>query len=120
MTTATLKSNLQSKSVNNETSKSANNTIFGLMDKFKDQIAIALPRHMTADRMARIVTTEVRKTPELLKCNPVSLFGAVIQSSQLGLEPGNNLGHAYLLPFFVTAHSLKKDEKSEKRLDRFF
>lgn len=98
MTTATLKSSLQSKSVNNE--KSANNTIFGLMDKFKDQIALALPRHMTADRMARIVTTEVRKTPELLKCNPVSLFGAVIQCSQLGLEPGNNLSHAYLLPFF--------------------
>lgn len=76
------------------------NTIFQYLQSYKDQIAVALPKHMTADRMARIVTTEVRKVPDLLKCNPISLFGAVIQCSQLGLEPGNALGHAYLLPFY--------------------
>ena len=43
--------------------------------------------------------TELRKTPALLKCDPKSLFGAVVQASQLGLEPGNALGHAYLIPF---------------------
>jgi len=69
------------------------------LTKFKDQIAAALPKHLTADRMARIVTTEVRKTPQLLQCNPKSLFGAVIQASQLGLEPGSALGHCYLIPF---------------------
>lgn len=73
--------------------------ILQYLDKFKSQIAAALPKHMSADRMARIVTTEIRKTPELLNCNPQSLFGAVIQASQLGLEPGSALGHCYLLPF---------------------
>jgi len=73
--------------------------ILQYLDRFKDQIAAALPRHMTPDRMARIVTTEVRKVPKLLTCNPKSLFGAVIQASQLGLEPGNALGHAYLIPY---------------------
>jgi len=73
--------------------------ILQYLDRFKDQIAAALPRHMTPDRMARIVTTEVRKTPKLLQCNPKSLFGAVIQASQLGLEPGSALGHAYLIPY---------------------
>lgn len=69
------------------------------LERFSDQIAAALPRHMTPDRMARIVMTEVRKTPKLLQCNPKSLFGAVIQASQLGLEPGSALGHAYLVPY---------------------
>jgi recombination protein RecT len=69
------------------------------MDKYKDQIAAALPQHMTSDRMARICTTEFRKTPALLKCNPKSLFGAVIQAAQLGLEPGSALGHCYLIPY---------------------
>jgi len=65
----------------------------------KAQISAALPKHMTAERMARIVTTEVRKNPALMKCERTSFLGAVIQCAQLGLEPGNSLGHAYILPF---------------------
>ncbi|HAU5557858.1 TPA: recombinase RecT, partial [Proteus mirabilis] len=63
----------------------------------KAQLAAALPRHMTPDRMIRIVTTEIRKTPALANCDMQSFIGAVVQCSQLGLEPGNALGHAYLL-----------------------
>lgn len=75
------------------------NTIHGFLDKYKSEIARALPKHMTADRMARIALTEFRKTPALMECDPATLFGAVIQCAQLGLEPGGSLGHAYLLPF---------------------
>ena len=67
--------------------------------KMKAQFAAALPKHMTAERMARIVTTEIRKTPALVKCDQHSFLGSVIQCAQLGLEPGNSLGHAYLLPY---------------------
>ncbi|AOM39637.1 recombination protein RecT [Xenorhabdus hominickii] len=65
----------------------------------KAQLAAALPNHMTPDRMIRIVTTEIRKTPALANCDMQSFVGAVVQCSQLGLEPGNALGHAYILPF---------------------
>lgn len=74
-------------------------TISGFLEAYKGEIARALPKHMTADRMARIALTEVRKTPALTKCKPESLFGAVIQASQLGLEPGSALGQCYLIPF---------------------
>jgi recombination protein RecT len=63
---------------------------------FKAQIAAALPRHMTPDRMA---LTELRKNPDLMQCDPMSFAGAIIQCSQLGLEPGSGLGQAYLVPF---------------------
>lgn len=65
----------------------------------KAQLAAALPRHMTAERMIRIATTEIRKVPELRNCDSTSFIGAIVQCSQLGLEPGSALGHAYLLPF---------------------
>lgn len=74
-------------------------TIAGFLESYKGEIARALPKHMTADRMARIAMTEFRKNPKLMACDPATLFGAVIQCAQLGLEPGGSLGHAYLLPF---------------------
>ena len=102
MTSETLKQTMAATTSNNNivTTEKSKPTILKMLDQYKGQISAALPKHMTADRMARIVTTEVRKVPDLLNCDPVSLFGAIIQSSQLGLEPGNSLGHAYLLPFY--------------------
>ena len=66
---------------------------------FQAQMAMALPKNLTTERLTRIVMTEVRKTPALLNCNQESFFGAVLQCAQLGLEPGSALGHCYLLPF---------------------
>ncbi len=79
--------------------KQAPKTIAGFLTTYKGEIARALPKHLTADRMARVAMTEIRKTPALLKCRPESLFGAIIQTAQLGLEPGNAMGHAYLVPY---------------------
>lgn len=66
---------------------------------FRKQMALALPKTLTAERMTRIVMTEIRKTPALMQCDQASLLGAVMQAAQLGLEPGGALGHCYLLPF---------------------
>ena len=65
----------------------------------KEQMALALPKHVTAERLARIALTEVRKNPKLMNCDQVSFMGAIMQCCQLGLEPGGALGHAYLIPF---------------------
>ena len=74
-------------------------TINGFLTQYKSEIARALPKHLNADRMARVALTECRKTPALLRCKPESLFGAIIQAAQLGLEPGGAMGHCYLIPF---------------------
>lgn len=76
-------------------------TMLGMVrtKEFQAQMAMALPKTMTAERLTRIVMTECRKVPALLNCAPESFFGAVLQCAQLGLEPGNALGHCYLLPF---------------------
>src|SRR6185369_356853 len=69
-----------------------------MLEKAKPQIRMALPRHLDADRMLRISMTSIRRTPALLSCNPQSLLGAIMQASQLGLEPDGVLGLAYLIP----------------------
>ena len=74
-------------------------TVRALLERSKDQIKMALPRHMNADRMARIAMTAVQKTPKLLECRPVSLVGAIIQCAQLGLEPNDGTGRAWLIPY---------------------
>ena len=75
------------------------NNIRSLLEKSKAQIAMALPKHLNADRIVRVAMTSIQRTPKLLECDPISLVGAIIQSSQLGLEPDGVLGHAYLVPF---------------------
>lgn len=65
----------------------------------KAQLNAALPKHMTPDRMLRLATTEMRNNPALERCSPASFVGAIVMTSQLGLEPGSGLGHAYLIPF---------------------
>lgn len=68
-----------------------------LLDQMAPEIARALPAHMTADRLARIVLTQARTTPDLLFCTGESLAGAVLTCAQLGMEPGPT-GEAFFIP----------------------
>ena len=58
-----------------------------------------LPKHMTAERMARIALIEVRRNPRLAQSDPATLIGAILVASQLGLEPGIQ-GSGYLIPYY--------------------
>jgi recombination protein RecT len=83
------------------TDSSKQKTIAGLLTdpKIKQQIALALPKHVSADRLARIALTEIRRVPKLAQCDQTSFLGAIMQCAALGLEPGGALGHCYLIPF---------------------
>lgn len=70
----------------------------GMLKSYLPEIQRALPKHLNADRMARIALTCFRQTPSLAKCDPLSVFAAVVQCSQMGLEPGIG-GEAHLIPF---------------------
>lgn len=69
-----------------------------IIQKMIPQISQALPKHMTGERMARIVLTAVRMNPKLGECTPASFVGCVLSCAQLGLEPNTPLGLAYLIP----------------------
>ena len=73
-------------------------TLEGLLSKMSGEIARALPKHVTPDRMSRVALTALRTTPKLAECSPASFLGSVISAAQLGLEPNTPLGHCYLIP----------------------
>lgn len=75
--------------------------IRALLNRSRAQIAAALPKHVTVDRMLRIAMTAVQTTRGLLDCTPLSILGGIVTCAQLGLEVGGPLGHAYLVPYTV-------------------
>lgn len=82
--------------------KAAVGTMSALLNQYRDQIAMALPRHLTVDRMIRVALTSVSRTPALQNCDSRSVAAAIIQAAVLGLEPDGVLGQAYLLPYGTT------------------
>lgn len=78
----------------------AKKTIRSLLESegFRQQIARALPRHLTPDRFIRVSVTAMMRTPELAECDQASFFNALLSLSQLGLEPDGRRAH--LIPFF--------------------
>lgn len=84
-----------------ETKSIAKKTPEYYLENHFDQIKVALPRHIDSERMRRISLTELRlnsKLNQVANRNPLSFFGAVIQSAQLGLEPGA-MAQCYFIPF---------------------
>lgn len=69
-----------------------------------DQLRKSLPRvGVTADRMVRILFSSIAQNPKLANCTTKSLFNAMIQCAQSGIEPNTALGHAYIIPYGNTA-----------------
>lgn len=69
------------------------------LNKMAPQITAALPTTgVTAERLSRITLTTIKTNPGLLDATIDSLLGAVMQSAQLGLEPGL-LGSCYFIPY---------------------
>lgn len=68
------------------------------MDRLKPQMALALPKHMNADRMTRLALTAFSTTPALQECSLQSIAASVMTAAQLGLEPGIG-GQGYLIPY---------------------
>lgn len=73
----------------------------GFMDKFKPQLALAIPKHLSADRMSRLALTAFSTNAQLQNCDPKSIAASIMTAGQLGLEPGVN-GQGYLIPYKTT------------------
>ena len=90
------------------TTRPAPMTTTQLLKVLTPEIARAVPKGMDADRLARLVTTEIRKSrnaklagiakQSLEDCTHESFAGALLTASALGLEPGID-GECYLVPY---------------------
>jgi len=86
-------------------------SVYDFMKEKKDLLSQALPAHIGAERLVAMFTIVIRSNPELMSCSQASLIGALVQTAQLGLMPGN-VNHCYYVPF----NNKKKDGSYEKQV----
>lgn len=73
-------------------------SVFDFIKMKRSTIEDALPKHIGIERFIAMFTIVVNSNPELSKCTPASLIGALVQTTQLGLMPGI-VNHCYYVPF---------------------
>ena len=72
-------------------------TIVDYVNDNVEQFERAIGDANGAELLARILLTEIRRTPKLAECSIQSFMGAAMQSAQMRLNPGP-LGHCWLIP----------------------
>ncbi len=77
----------------------AQKTLKDLLTRAAPSLQRVIPKHLSTDRLISIALSATSKEPKLLECTPQSVLRAVMQSTQLGLEPGGALQEAYLVPY---------------------
>jgi recombination protein RecT len=70
-----------------------------VLSAMRPQIEMALPKHLSVDRMLAMATTIITKNQAIAKCSAASLMGAVMQASILGFRPVEALGQCYFVPY---------------------
>lgn len=69
------------------------------IEQLGPQLRRVLPAHIPEERYVRIAINAARTNPKLIQATPLSLAGALMTASVLGLEPNTPTQHCYLVPY---------------------
>lgn len=69
------------------------------LEKMKGAMAQVMPKHVTPERLIKVVLSATARKDDLLDCSVTSICRCVMQAAELGLEIGGLLGEAYLVPY---------------------
>lgn len=70
-----------------------------LLEKQKGSLSAIVANGLKPDRLIKIAIGAASKNPKILECSPITVYRAITEAAQLGLEAGGPLGHAYLVPY---------------------
>lgn len=73
--------------------------VSSVLDSMRAQIAQALPKHITPERIIQMSTTLITRNPKIAECSAASIVGAVMEASILGFRPVAALGQCYFVPY---------------------
>lgn len=79
--------------------KSKMEELKGMIAKAMPSMNAVIPKHVTAERLAKIAMVAASRNPILNQCTALSIVNSLMDASALGLEPSGPLGLAYLVPF---------------------
>lgn len=71
--------------------------VHALLEQYKSQFALALPKLLTPERFTRVALTAINKNPKLVQCTQESLLACLLDCASLGIEPDGRRAH--LIPY---------------------
>ena len=76
-------------------------TFQAFLESRAKMLADVLPRSsaLTPEKLIKLTLSAAKKNPALLKCDVGSVFNALLQLAELGLNPSGATGEAYLVPY---------------------
>lgn len=75
------------------------NTLNEYLAKGESAIRAVVPKHLTPERMIKLVAVSASRQPELLECTPLSIVESLVIASSAGLEVNTPMGLAYLIAY---------------------
>lgn len=76
-------------------------SIMSLIDSNIPKLQEIAGEHANANRIAQLVKLQIYNTPDLQKCDPVSLIEGILRFATLGLSPEKTAMEAYLIPRLI-------------------
>lgn len=62
------------------------------IEKMAPEFRNALPKHIDVDRFKRVLFTAVQRDPKLARCDPTSVYAAMMRAAEQGLMPDGRQG----------------------------
>jgi recombination protein RecT len=76
--------------------------------QMRDKFAQGLPPSITVDRFTRTALTAIQTKPDILECEPASIYSAIIKAASDGLLPDNRQGALVAFSAKVNGNWVKK------------
>ncbi len=70
-----------------------------ILDTYKDSLKNLMNSPERAARMIQIMSTSIKRNPQLQECSPSSIIGGMLQAAMLNLDFNPSLGLCYLVPY---------------------
>lgn len=74
-------------------------TLKALLEGQKGALLALLPKHVTPERLFRMLLVAVNRSPDLLECTQTSIVESVGRAAELGLDISGTLQEAWIIPF---------------------
>lgn len=84
--------------------KEASVKLTDFLGRYRTQIVEILPKHLTPERVLKLIVGELNRSPSLLQCSPMSVVNCCLHAASLGIEIRPR--SSYIVPFGKDAQLL--------------
>jgi recombination protein RecT len=77
--------------------KEAGEKLTDFLARYRNQIVQILPKHLTPERVLKLIVGELNRSPALMGCSPMSVVNCCLHAASMGLEIRPR--SAYIVPF---------------------